>query len=223
VSIPRPSESETRIWLLLPESSRGRGLFEALRPWEVDVRIHSRVPEFERSFEPDVPSAVLVHDELPERAAYRLCERFGRGTSGPSFVLHQAQPDTRRTVWAMKHGATACVEATTPAPEVARVLAEALEEDRQRRARQVRTAEFGTRLDSLTRRQQEILDALLEGVTSKVLAADLKLSKKTVDFHRSQILRKLGVSTLVQAAVLVCSQQDGGAARDRLRVPRPVR
>jgi len=49
--------------------------------------------------------------------------------------------------------------------------------------------------DDLTSRQREILILLSQGKTSKNIARQLNISLKTVEFHKANITRKLGVHT----------------------------
>ncbi len=61
-----------------------------------------------------------------------------------------------------------------------------------------------TRNPGLTDRQREVLQLLAEGRGNKEIAAVLQLSVKTVEFHRGQVMRVLGVHTtaeLTQIAV----------------------
>ncbi len=58
--------------------------------------------------------------------------------------------------------------------------------------------------DSLTEREREVLILLAQGNTYQQVADTLFISVKTVDFHRSNLMRKLGVSNrteLVRFAV----------------------
>ncbi len=51
----------------------------------------------------------------------------------------------------------------------------------------------------LTKREQEVLALVIEGKSSKEVAEDLYVSKRTVDFHLANIYEKLQVSNRVQA------------------------
>jgi len=48
-------------------------------------------------------------------------------------------------------------------------------------------------LAALTPRQREILQLIAEGKANKEIAADLKLSVKTVEAHRAQLMDRLGI------------------------------
>jgi two-component system, chemotaxis family, CheB/CheR fusion protein len=53
-----------------------------------------------------------------------------------------------------------------------------------------------TQVASLTMRQRQILNLVLEGHPSKNIAADLGISQRTVDNHRAAIMRKTGSKSL---------------------------
>ncbi len=52
--------------------------------------------------------------------------------------------------------------------------------------------------EGLTQREQEILRLVARGETSRQIAAALKISVKTVEWHRENIMRKLKVSSAVE-------------------------
>jgi DNA-binding NarL/FixJ family response regulator len=59
-------------------------------------------------------------------------------------------------------------------------------------------------ISALTAREREILQRIAEGQASKEIARDLHLSQRTVECHRTHLMRKLGVhklSTLVRIAI----------------------
>ncbi|RMD69145.1 MAG: response regulator [Gammaproteobacteria bacterium] len=58
----------------------------------------------------------------------------------------------------------------------------------------------------LTPREQEILALLAEGLSNKMIAKKLGISDGTVKLHVKAILRKLGVHSRVEAAVLAVEQ-----------------
>ena len=64
-------------------------------------------------------------------------------------------------------------------------------------------------LDRLSSRELEVLDGVLEGKTSKLLARELGLSPKTVDTHRASVMRKLMVENAAELAKRVGSARSG--------------
>jgi len=63
--------------------------------------------------------------------------------------------------------------------------------------------------DTLTPREAEILGHLSEGQSNKVIAKNLDISDGTVKLHVKAILRKLGVHSRVEAAVMAVEKNIG--------------
>ncbi|MDC4225796.1 MAG: response regulator transcription factor [Candidatus Manganitrophus sp.] len=58
--------------------------------------------------------------------------------------------------------------------------------------------------DDLTHRQREILQLIAEGQSTKEIAHQLDLSVKTIETHRAQLMRRLGIydiAGLVRCAI----------------------
>lgn len=57
------------------------------------------------------------------------------------------------------------------------------------------------KIDSLTKREYEVISLIAEGLNNKEIAERLFISEKTVKNHVSNIFRKIGVSDRLQAAI----------------------
>ncbi len=57
-------------------------------------------------------------------------------------------------------------------------------------------AEASTTMARLTPRQQQVMKLVLAGHPSKNIAADLKISQRTVENHRAAIMRRTGATSL---------------------------
>lgn len=69
------------------------------------------------------------------------------------------------------------------------------------------SAGTGSALDSLTARELEILGHLAAGHSNKIIARQLDLAESTIKVHVQNILRKLELSSRVQAAVYAVRHQ----------------
>ena len=50
----------------------------------------------------------------------------------------------------------------------------------------------------LTEREHEVYLLVAEGLANKTIASDLGISERTVEVHRSQVMKKLELRTLAQ-------------------------
>lgn len=119
-----------------------------------------------------------------------LIEALRGGASG--YLLKDIEPDdlvmSLREIMAGK---------TVVAPELATVLARFVQGDEFNDAEKIIDP-----FAELTPREYEILTLLAEGQSNKVIARNLGISDGTVKLHVKAILRKLGVSSRITAAVM---------------------
>jgi two-component system nitrate/nitrite response regulator NarL len=91
---------------------------------------------------------------------------------------------------------------TVVAPELAGILARLVKGEEAAPA----PPREATLLSSLTPREFEILGHLAEGQSNKVIGRQLGISDGTVKLHVKAILRKLGIHSRVEAAVMAVEQ-----------------
>ena len=87
---------------------------------------------------------------------------------------------------------------------------------------QAADVELAARLSSLSAQQMRILAMIVEGRLNKQIAGELDIAEQTVKGHVSTILRKLGVGSRTQAAVLAERLSFGRPAADQPSSDRPL-
>ena len=94
-------------------------------------------------------------------------------------------------------------------PAVAKQLSAALRGETPSPERQDHQA----RLDSLTRRERDVLQGVTAGKTNKEVAADLGLSPRTIESYRESLMRKLGIYTVAELTKFAVEAGVGRAER----------
>ncbi|MEK1928998.1 MAG: LuxR C-terminal-related transcriptional regulator, partial [Pararhizobium sp.] len=59
------------------------------------------------------------------------------------------------------------------------------------------------RISSLTPRQKQVMDLMLEGKSSKMIAASLFMCQRTVESHRAKVMKNMSVKSLAELARVV--------------------
>jgi FixJ family two-component response regulator len=80
---------------------------------------------------------------------------------------------------------------------------DALTRDIQFRIRLADKENTRAKLALLTKREQEVMNLIVEGKLNKVIASELGLSQRTIEVHRANIMEKLGVGSVAELVTLV--------------------
>lgn len=120
-----------------------------------------------------------------------------RGDRMP-IIFITGHGDVPMAVEALKRGAFDFLEKPFEDRRLLARVAQALEQDAARRRLEAQDAERKARVGTLTAREREVLDRVLQGKPSRVIAGELQVSLKTVEFHRAHIFRRLGVHSAAE-------------------------
>lgn len=101
-------------------------------------------------------------------------------------------------VEAMRYGAMDFLEKPTEHQQLLASVLRAIAYDSRRQQDNRSKDELQMRLDSLTMRETQIMELIASGLPSKQIATRLGISIKTVEVHRSNITKKLGVRSLAE-------------------------
>lgn len=131
----------------------------------------------------------------------------------PVIFLSQ-QTTVAMVVQAVKNGAYDVIELPYQPDELVEKVKAAIEQYSSQSARRVEQQALQERIGKLTAREREILDLVIEGMSTKEMARRLNISPRTVEVHRSRIMRKMDMKTLRDTLriVLVLRNAEGGAA-----------
>jgi FixJ family two-component response regulator len=108
--------------------------------------------------------------------------------------------DIPMSVQAMKGGAIEFLTKPFRHQDLLEAVQIGLARDRERLENEKTVAVLRARLETLTRREREIMALVVTGRLNKVIAADLGISEITVKVHRGQVMRKMAASSLPELA-----------------------
>ena len=103
----------------------------------------------------------------------------------------------------MKSGALDFVEKPFDPVSLRAAVERALTEARNQNEVQTERQEVLIKLGKLSTRQRQVLHLMLEGNSSKVIAARLFMSQRTVESHRANVMKKMSAKSLPELARMV--------------------
>ncbi len=156
---------------------------------------------------PTMEHGCIVTDvRMPEMSGVELIGRLKALGVGEPVIVITGHADVPMAIQAMKQGVSDFIEKPFSDDVILDAIRAALAQASDRQERDARREEVRGRLDSLSQREREVLDGLVEGKANKVIAFDLGISARTVEVYRANVMTKMqarSLSELVRMASLV--------------------
>ena len=179
------------------------------------VRDYSSGRSFVEAVSAAPAGCALVDVNMPELDGLALQELLNsRGISIPVIIMTGAA-NVPIAVRAMKAGAVDFIEKPFELGTVLEAIRAAFERTTAPADEDPRVVELRGRLADLTPREREILEAVVAGNPTKVIAYDLDISPRTVHVHRARIGDKLGITGLPNLIRLALAAGVAGHASTR--------
>ncbi len=172
-------------------------------------------------FRPDIASCTLVDMLLPPSGGLDILAKLRlRRPTAPVLIVGDA-PSARAAVEAMRLGAKDVVETPFDPHLLQTRILQLIAEDRQTIAAEQACVDRRNRIAALSRRERQVLDLVLQGLSNKETARVLKVSPKAIEIYRAGMMRKLGQrSSVVMAAwVSQCPGCVAGPISQSPRIP----
>jgi FixJ family two-component response regulator len=170
--------------------------------------------EFYRDYREAVPGVLILDLRLPGMTGLELQEKLAGDKFNLPIVMISGHADVPMAVRAMKNGAFdfLCkpVRVEELADAVARAYGYFYEVDEDLYADELEETEES--INRLTGRERQVLDMVVDGLSSREIAAELDVSTKTVEAHRARINDKMradNVAHLIRMCFAYREQQEG--------------
>jgi two-component system response regulator FixJ len=111
-------------------------------------------------------------------------------------VVMTGHADVPLAIEAMRLGVSDFIEKPFDDEQLISSLEAALRTGAARRQREDEREAIGERLASLSGREGEVLEGLVEGKPNKIIAFDLGISPRTVEVYRAHVMTKMGARSL---------------------------
>jgi len=170
--------------------------------------VFSRPSEFLANFNVDSSGCLLLDIRMPDMSGLELQQHLNRMGSMLPVIFITGHGDVPIAVQAMKEGAFEFVQKPFRDQDLLDRINHALKQDAENRNTVARRAEVLHRLESLTPRERQVMDLVVEGEANKVIAIDLDLSERTVEIHRAKVMEKMGARSVAHLVKLHLSLAD---------------
>lgn len=161
------------------------------------------------AFKPQRPGCLVLDVRMAEMSGLVLQQRLNELEARIPVIIITGHADVPMAVHVLKAGAVDVVQKPYRDQLLLDSINNALTIDSIARRSLDETQVRDRQLAKLTRREQEVLDKLLAGSISKQIARELGISTRTVETHRQNLLRKLGIGSVKELLLHPIARNNG--------------
>lgn len=162
----------------------------------LEVATFASAQEYLDQFDSEQPGCLVTDVRMPGISGLDLQARLAAEKIHPPVIIITGHGDVPMAVRAVQNGAVDFLEKPFNNQAMLDSVHRAIEMDAKQRGESSRLQEIEARYDTLTPREKEVMQLVIEGVRNKNIAYDLEISQSTVEVHRSRVMEKMAAKTL---------------------------
>jgi two-component system response regulator FixJ len=160
---------------------------------------------------------VVTDIRMPEMDGLELQRRLAETGARLPVIVMTGHGDVPIAVEAMRAGAADFLEKPFDDEQLLASVQRAIAASERVRDETEAAADIAARLTSLTPKEREVLDKLVQGLPNKTIAYDLGSSPRTVEVHRARVMEKMGARSLPELVRMTIAVSGGGLAKPSRR------
>ncbi|QDT01156.1 Transcriptional regulatory protein FixJ [Adhaeretor mobilis] len=208
--ILKVSEQRGIIYVVDDDEQIRKGASVLLETLDADLVAFDSAESFLEAYDGRRPACLVTDLCMLGMSGTELQEHLHSLGIKMSVVVITAHASTASTVRAMKNGAFTLLEKPCDPNALWTAARNGLEIDKDTYEQELSCMSVRERLDSLTNKEQAVLECIVVGDANKVIARKMDVSIRTVENHRSRVFSKMkadSVAELVRMSLMV--EQEG--------------
>ncbi|WP_028111722.1 response regulator transcription factor [Ferrimonas kyonanensis] len=153
--------------------------------------------------EPDQTGVAILDIEMPGLDGLALQQELNRRGSLLSVIILTGHANVPRAVTALKAGALDFLEKPVDGDRLLPLIERGLKASQERQQEDSQAEDWEARVAQLTERERQLMQLVVEGTTNKEICDKLFIAQRTVEIHRHNLLKKMGVKNAAELAFLV--------------------
>jgi two-component system response regulator FixJ len=203
--------SEAVVHVVDDDESAREALAFLLEAADFEVRSHVSALALLDALPLDGAGCVITDMRMPDMTGLELVRELNaRGCRTP-IIMITGHGDIPLAVEAMRAGVIDFIEKPFGEARILDAVARALEAAPPPASAQVSddTALTLQRLETLSERERQVLDGVVDGHPNKVIARDLGISPRTVEIYRAKLMAKMHADNLAALVRMTLSARGG--------------
>ena len=208
--------NEPLVYIVDDDAAVRDSLTLLLKSVQLKAQSYRSAAEFLERYDPGQHACLVADIRMPGMSGLELQSVLNRLEAPIPLIFITAYGDVPMAVDAMKSGALDFIQKPFRDQDLLDRVHQALARDRKRRSENLRVEAIRQRLETLTPREVEVMNRVVEGQSNKVIAMDLGVSQRTVEIHRAHVMQKMGARSIAKlvSTVQTVTRNDAKSGAD---------
>jgi len=172
------------------------GLQSLIRSVGLRVETFASAQDFLIAKRQDAPACLVLDVRMPGLSGLDLQLKLSDANVQIPIIFITGHGDIPMSVRAMKEGAHEFLTKPVRGQDLLDAVQKAIASDRVLRKERAEVSEIRARFDSLTPREEEVLNFVVAGLLNKQIAGEMGTSELTVKTHRAHVMEKTHADSL---------------------------
>jgi len=192
------SATEQQVYIIDDDDAVRDAMSMLLESRNIAHQLFNSADQFIAAIDGSESGCLVLDIRMPGRSGLDLQQELNQRNSVLPIIFITGHGELPMAVKAMRRGALDFVRKPIDEDNLLKRIEEAFALESGVRLQFERRNHIEALFAGLTDREHEILDAVCNGATNKAIGLNLRISERTVEVHRSNLMKKTGVSSLAQ-------------------------
>ena len=188
--------SNATIHIVDDDPSMLRYLSDLVNTLDYKSQTYDSASDFLDTYSNDGLGCLVLDLRLPGISGLELHQQLPEHGIDLPVIMISGFGDISTVVKAMKSGVLDFLEKPFKGQELIDLIHNAINQHKEIRKRRNTQNKAQTRLDSLTKREKQVMELVVVGMLNKDVAKELEISIKTVEVHRANVMDKMSAKSV---------------------------
>lgn len=188
------TELTTPVYLVDDDESIRDSLKFLLEGYRINLTCFGSGRAFLESVDIKKPACLILDSRMPELSGQQVQVKLCELNSNIAIIYLTGHGDINMAVNAFRSGVCDFLQKPVKIQE----LLLAIKNAQQLCLHNYRRSCYCDHVTQLTKRERQILSAVVEGKSNKQISDQLFISVRTVEVHRSKVMQKLGANSIIE-------------------------
>ena len=192
------SDKDTIVYIVDDDQAIRHAMGLLLNSVGLHHEVFTSADEFLEKHSGNNNGCLVLDIRMPGLSGLELQQKLIEMDSSLPIIFISGHGDIPMAVEAMQKGAFDFIQKPFRDQELLDRISEALNTARMREAVREQKLDVQERINTLTKREHEVLDLVVTGKPNKIIAHELGVSQRTIEIHRARVMEKMRARSLAE-------------------------